>query len=323
MKKLFWISVVIAILAAFFASANPDGLDFISEKFGFAEKGMERSAPMPDYSLKFLPEGGVSTSLAGIAGILITLAIFWLAAYILKKGDNKMNKKIACFLVLTFVVVSPAFAARPLVTDDFGTVDPGKFELEVGYNSTTPKVGGTTTNGLGVSLKRGFASNFDFGVEVPYSMTVPTGVGDAVLHAKLKLLEQGENDGLTARMDVKLTNADSGSGYADYTVMVIYSKAFGDFRTHYNLGYTLVGVAPGAPEANTINYSAALEKEVAKGTDVVAEYYAVSSSGGATGNLQVGGRWQAFEAVRFDAGFSLSLNDNSNNVATAGLTAEF
>lgn len=93
MKKLFWISVVIAILAAFFASANPDGLDFISEKLGFAEKGQERTAPMPDYSLKFLPKGGVSTSLVGIAGILITLAIFWLTAYILKKGNSKMNNK--------------------------------------------------------------------------------------------------------------------------------------------------------------------------------------------------------------------------------------
>lgn len=89
MKKLFWISVVVVILAAFFASANPDGLDFISEKFGFAEKGQERTAPMPDYRVKFLPEGGISTSLAGISGVLITLSLFWFGAYALrlKKGQ--------------------------------------------------------------------------------------------------------------------------------------------------------------------------------------------------------------------------------------------
>jgi len=85
MKKLFLVSVVIAILAAFFASANPDGLDFISEKFAFAEKGQAGAALMAGYSLKFLPEGGVSTSVAGIAGVLIALGIFWLAAYALKK----------------------------------------------------------------------------------------------------------------------------------------------------------------------------------------------------------------------------------------------
>ena len=87
MKRLFWISIVIAILAAFFASTHPDGLDFISGKLGFAERGQERTAPMPDYSLKFLPAGGVSTSLAGMAGILITLAIFRLAVYMSKKRE--------------------------------------------------------------------------------------------------------------------------------------------------------------------------------------------------------------------------------------------
>ena len=28
-----------------------------------------------------------------------------------------------------------------------------------------------------------------------------------------------------------------------------YARGFGDFRTHYNLGYTLVGVPQGAPVA--------------------------------------------------------------------------
>lgn len=84
MKKLFWLTIVVAVLAALFASANPDGLDFIAEKLGFADKGIARSAPMTNYSLKFLPAGVASTAIAAIAGILITLAIFWLAARILK-----------------------------------------------------------------------------------------------------------------------------------------------------------------------------------------------------------------------------------------------
>lgn len=84
MKRLFWLTVIIAIFAAFFASANPDGLNFVAEKLGFADKGIERSAPMTNYSLKFLPAGVASTAMAAIAGILITLAIFWLAARILK-----------------------------------------------------------------------------------------------------------------------------------------------------------------------------------------------------------------------------------------------
>jgi len=91
MKKIFWLAIVIAILAAFFASTHPDGLDFVAEKFGFAEKGMEHSAPLAGYNINFLPAGGISTSLAGIAGVLITLSLFGLTAYLLKKPARKAN----------------------------------------------------------------------------------------------------------------------------------------------------------------------------------------------------------------------------------------
>lgn len=116
MKKLFWVSVVIAVFAAFFASANPDGLDFISEKLGFSEKGQERTAPMTDYSVGFIPEGGLSTSTAGIAGILITLGIFWLAVYIMKKGNNIKKSLLVClFAGLLVCSFSPAYAASPYI----------------------------------------------------------------------------------------------------------------------------------------------------------------------------------------------------------------
>jgi hypothetical protein len=84
MKKLFWISVFIAILAAFFASTYPDGLDFVAEKFGFAAKGMGQSAPLSGYSLPFLPAGVGSTAAAGVAGVLITLGVFCLAVRTIK-----------------------------------------------------------------------------------------------------------------------------------------------------------------------------------------------------------------------------------------------
>jgi hypothetical protein len=83
-KKLFWVAIAIAITAAFFASTHPDGLDFISEKFGFAEKGVTHASPMADYSLSFLPAGGFTTALAGIGGVLIVLSLFWFSVYVLK-----------------------------------------------------------------------------------------------------------------------------------------------------------------------------------------------------------------------------------------------
>lgn len=91
MKKLFLISVFVAILAAFFASTHPDGLDFVAEKFGFVQKGVERTAPMAGYSVGFLPEGDVSTSTAGVAGVLIVLALFYGSAYVLKSKKGAVK----------------------------------------------------------------------------------------------------------------------------------------------------------------------------------------------------------------------------------------
>jgi hypothetical protein len=44
---------------------------------------------MTGYSLNFLPQGPLSTSLAGIIGILIIIGIFWLAVKILKTTREK------------------------------------------------------------------------------------------------------------------------------------------------------------------------------------------------------------------------------------------
>jgi hypothetical protein len=69
-RKFFFFIIIITILAAFFASTRPDGLDFVAEKFGFADKAQERSALLPPS--------------AGIAGVVIMLSLFWAGAYALK-----------------------------------------------------------------------------------------------------------------------------------------------------------------------------------------------------------------------------------------------
>ena len=315
--------MAVAFLAALFASTHPDGLDFVAEKFGFAGKGLERTAPLANYTVSFLPGSGLATALAGIAGVIIILGIFWLAAYLIKREDLKHHKTAILLLAFLFAA-SPSFAGRPLVTDDYGTVNPGSYEFEFGYNTLALQSGNNLTNGLLAQFKRGFTPNFDFAVEVPYASSSPTGIGDAVLHGKLKILDYGENNGFTGRLDVKIANGDInqrlGTGYVDYAVLLIYSKTFGDFRTHYNLGYIAVGTTPGTSPINAINYSAAVEKEVATSVDLVGEYYAISLANGPMGNFQVGGRWLATSHLHLDAGYSFAVNEFSYNRATAGLT---
>ncbi|MFA5113352.1 MAG: PDGLE domain-containing protein [Candidatus Margulisiibacteriota bacterium] len=327
MKKLFWVSVVIAILAAFFASANPDGLDFISEKLGFAEKGQERTAPLADYSVGFLPAGGISTSTAGIAGILITLGIFWLAAYALKRGDNKTKNKAACSLFLILAAVSPVFAARPLVTDDFYTVAAGGYELEVGYAATQNQA--SQANGANLSFKRGILANFDLGIEVPYAVSSPSGLNDILLHAKYRLWERGEDEGLTGRIDYKFNNGDVsqglGSGDNDYCLMLIYSKMVGSTKTHWNFGHVKVGINGGVQSADYFAYSIALEQPVwGENGDVVAEYVANNAASPSPAFIQLGARYLVAQGLKLDAGYSVGLNNNTiKNSATAGIHYEF
>ncbi len=210
-------------------------------------------------------------------------------------------KKILVFVAASLIAVSSSvFAARPLVTDDFGTVDQGKCELEYGYSGQTPKTGGDSAYGMYVQLKRGITSNLDLGFDIPYSASAPSGIEDANLHLKYKIAQFGDNDGIAAKLDMKLTNGnvdqDLGTGHDDYTATLVYSKSFGSFRTNYNLGYTIAGIDPGEPQENSVNYSAAVEKEVVSGIDAVGEYYASSSIDGMTANILIGGRWQALSS---------------------------
>ena len=65
------IALMVVVISPF-ASANPDGLERVAMDMGFIEAGMD--APyeiIPDYTVPFLGESGLSTILAGLIGALI------------------------------------------------------------------------------------------------------------------------------------------------------------------------------------------------------------------------------------------------------------
>lgn len=85
MKKILLLVLVIAVIASFFASGSPDGLEMVAEKLGFIEAAQERASLMTDYSIPAITERGFSAAFAGASGVFITLSVFFLAALILKK----------------------------------------------------------------------------------------------------------------------------------------------------------------------------------------------------------------------------------------------
>ncbi|MCL2156672.1 MAG: PDGLE domain-containing protein [Methanobrevibacter sp.] len=86
------VALIIAILAPFIASTNPDGLESTAEKIlnpGVSDEAIH-SAPMPDYIIPSIGEDPISGSIAILIGVIMVFIIAYGIGYLLK---NKKNNK--------------------------------------------------------------------------------------------------------------------------------------------------------------------------------------------------------------------------------------
>jgi cobalt/nickel transport system permease protein len=77
---------LLVVLFAPFASGHPDGLEWVAETTGFLNAAQD--APfniLPDYTVPFLGETGVSTIVAGVVGALLVAGLVALAARSLRR----------------------------------------------------------------------------------------------------------------------------------------------------------------------------------------------------------------------------------------------
>ena len=84
------IALVIAILAPFLASTNPDGLESTAESLEVPESEPAFESPLPDYAIPGMednPWGGVASLIVGT--ILVLLVMLGLASIFSKKNGNK------------------------------------------------------------------------------------------------------------------------------------------------------------------------------------------------------------------------------------------
>lgn len=79
------IAAVIAILAANFASGDPDGLDSVAIQKGFEEAAKDPGFQvLPGYTIPGI-DGTVSTVIAGIIGVAVVFAIVFLVGRLLAR----------------------------------------------------------------------------------------------------------------------------------------------------------------------------------------------------------------------------------------------
>jgi hypothetical protein len=78
-RRLFVVGLLVTLAVAVglsqLASSDPDGLEYVAEREGFASNAEEGRGPLADYGEDLTDRSWVNTAVAGLVGTLATLAI--------------------------------------------------------------------------------------------------------------------------------------------------------------------------------------------------------------------------------------------------------
>lgn len=238
------------------------------------------------------------------------------------------------FLLFVMLAAGRSFAARPLETDDAGTVDPGSFEIELGAAFESDPSTEAWETGFGI--KSGIVPGVDLGLGFGWQWlddagVTESGVTDLEIGAKWNFLsETNRLPSMSVTAAVKLPTADEdkglGSGETDWDLTVVLSKALsGRLTGHLNAGYGFIKSPATADLGDVLHGSAALEFKLSEAFCITGEVLAEREreDGAKTelmGNL--GMRWVVSDALAFDTACGTSLNggDAPDFYATVGRT---
>jgi hypothetical protein len=179
-----------------------------------------------------------------------------------RKGE-RMHRRffvVALFSVIFSLTSIPAFAGRPLITEEVDTLPPGDIELELGFeyldDPQIPFSGQEISRefiklpalGLNIGLGEIVEVQADFeaiyldqpGIDKEYAH------GDLRLWTKIKAAGEGDLwPALGMRFGTKLPNAGDedgrGTDETDFFISMLLSKHFGNIYTHLNLGLGILG----------------------------------------------------------------------------------
>jgi hypothetical protein len=82
-SRRFWllglaVALLVAGVASWYASGQPDGLEWAAEQAGFLDSAKDSAvsgSPLADYSVTGVDDGRLSGGLAGVLGVLVTLVL--------------------------------------------------------------------------------------------------------------------------------------------------------------------------------------------------------------------------------------------------------
>lgn len=175
----------------------------------------------------------------------------------MKVHDHVVSKLWLLMVAMTLCVPSVSFAARPLVTDDSGTVGEGKVQAELGVETFTwqDREGGIKIKETGIEASAAFTYGLFDHIDVitgfPYvwgkakenDQTIfdANRLSDISIEAKWRFYEK---DGLGLGLKPGITlptgnhRKEFGTGRPTYRLTFIASKEIGNLGFHLNACYT-------------------------------------------------------------------------------------
>jgi len=253
-----------------------------------------------------------------------------------------------CFALTT---AGTALAGPPLATDDAGTVDVGKVEIELngsyGYDKHTADGSTTKTNTVDgeVKITTGLYKDLGISLAIPYlfnersnvdgDISNADGFGDMTLELKYKFAELG-GVSLAIKPSVIMPTGKYSAGLSEgrwqFGGTLIATKEFADgaYALHANLGYEYHHYREddGSQRRNLWSGSIAGEAEVAKGLFAVADFGLASNPDKASNDLPVyaltGLRYEINDHLDVDAGIKFGLTKPETDLtAVYGLVLKF
>lgn len=225
-----------------------------------------------------------------------------------------------------------AWAGRPLDTEDTGTVEPGRLELQLGGELTTgPDHRAWELRGV---LGVGVVTGLEVRVEVPLLLIDPDqggshgGLGDGLLGIKYRVLDEGEArpavlTALVLRLPTGSERRGLGAPGEDVQLLLVASKAFGPVTLTANAGYTLV---TDDRDQDAWTLAASVEYELTKAWTLVGEIVRtlVTHQAADQAVARVGMVHALSERVRLDAAVGLGLTRESPDLSVRlGVTLGF
>lgn len=91
-RTFFVVALLASLLVAggvsYFASSNPDGLEYVAEKVGFADAAEDSAtagSPLSDYQVRGIENDALSGGLAGVVGAVVVLLVAGGLVYLVRR----------------------------------------------------------------------------------------------------------------------------------------------------------------------------------------------------------------------------------------------